>query len=77
MSGLDKIGIWEDNGEIAALATYDTESIESGAYRFPHSKKYAYLLGDMLTYAKEQVDGILETAIRDGDEEFQEAAAKA
>ena len=53
-----------------------TESIESGAYRFPHGKKYAYLLGDMIAYAKEQVDGVLETAIRDGDEEFQEAAAK-
>jgi hypothetical protein len=30
--GLDKIGIWEDNDEIVALATYDTNTNLKGVY---------------------------------------------
>ena len=78
INGLEKIGIWEDSGEIVALATYDTNSNLDGAYWFPYDKKYACLLGDIFAYAKENLamNGVLEIAIRDGDEEFQNTAAK-
>jgi len=78
VNGLSKIGIWQDGDEIVALATYDTNSNLDGAYWFPYNKKYAFLLGDIITYAKERLvaNGVLEIAIRDGDDEFQNVAAK-
>ena len=62
VNGLEKIGIWEDNSEIVALATYDTNSNLDGAYWFPYNKKYAYLLGDIFAYAKENLvmKGVME-----------------
>jgi len=73
--GLEKIGIWEDDGEIVALATFDTRI--DGSCFFPHDKNYPHLLCEMITHAEENLssgDGV-RLMIRDGDEDFQNAAA--
>ena len=43
-NGLNKIAIWEDSGEIVALATYDTDSNLDGAYCFHIIKNIHFCL---------------------------------
>ena len=75
-SGLSKIGIWEDDGDIVALATYDTAM--DGRYFFPYNRKYGGLLKDMIAYSKMSFsnNGKFAILIRDGDEAFQSAASE-
>ena len=73
---IEKIGIWEDRGHIAALATFDTQI--NGKCYFPYKQGYTGLLRDMIMYAKENLageDGV-RVLIRDGDEDFQSAASE-
>ncbi|MCL2461582.1 MAG: GNAT family N-acetyltransferase [Defluviitaleaceae bacterium] len=77
--GLRRIGLWEENGKIAAVATYDTKL--DGKCFFPYKKDYAFLLKEMIAYARENLaennrDGRSRLLIRDGDEAFQAAAAE-
>lgn len=74
-SDLQRIGIWEDNGEIVAFVTYE-QTI--GDAWFCLNPQYSYLKSEMLTYAKENLsrDGQIRALIRDTDSEFQDIAAK-
>jgi len=73
-AGLPKIGIWEDDGKIVALAIYDTKL--AGKCFFPYNKNYCGLIPDMISHASKNLakDGIARLLIRDGDFPFQEAA---
>ncbi|HPL53937.1 MAG TPA: GNAT family N-acetyltransferase [Bacillota bacterium] len=71
---LSKIGIWEDNGKIVALATYE---LELGSAYFCVDKRYNFLKREMLIYAKENLakSGEFKAIINDTDIEFQRIAA--
>ena len=72
---LSKIGLWEDNGMLVAVATYDC--IPGQAFLL-HLPDYEYLKEDMLLYAKDnlQKDGKFQVIIRDGDTATQAIAAR-
>ena len=72
---LDRIGIWEDDGKIVGLATYE-QSI--GYAWFCIDPAYRYLHKEILCYANERLsqDGVVHALIRDTDAEFQDAAAR-
>lgn len=69
-SALSRIGIWEDNGQIVALATY--ESDVGYAYLFV-AKGYDFLKREMLTYARNTLSGEngVRVIIDNTDREFQ------
>ncbi|GHU86407.1 hypothetical protein FACS189473_5630 [Spirochaetia bacterium] len=71
--GLNKIGIWEDNDIIVAIATYDT-SLES-AFLLTF-EDYKYLRKEMLKYSKNNLskNGEFKVLILDGDIEMQNIA---
>lgn len=75
VSQLSRIGTWECNEEIVALATYEQGL---GNAWFCVDKAFSYLIEQMLEYAKAHLsrDGILRVLIRDSDCLFQDAAAK-
>ena len=64
--GLEKIGIWENNGKIIAIAVYETNLGSAFLLAF---KEYEYLKEEMLIYAKENLskDGKFRVLILDGD----------
>ena len=70
---LDRILIWEDSGEIAALATYESEL---GDGFFCVDEKYAYLKPEMLREAQASLhkDGKFRVIINDNDRDFQRIA---
>lgn len=72
-NNLSKIGIWEDNGKIVALCTYEQGL---GYAYFCIDKGYNFLKEEMLLYAKENLskDGVLKALISDNDREFQRIA---
>lgn len=72
---LQKVGLWEDNGELVALATYDTNL--GGAYLLA-LPDYEHLKEEMLLYAQAHLskDGKFRALILDGDVETQNAAAR-
>ncbi len=72
-ASLSRIGIWEDGGRIAAVATY--ESNLGHAY-FLIRKGYESLKKEMLMYAKDNLlsGGKINALIPDGDLDFQRAA---
>lgn len=72
-SALGRIGIWEEDGRIVALATYETSPGE--AYLIA-DHVHATLKPDMLRYAMEHlaVDGKLLAVISDADEPLQRFA---
>ena len=74
-TNLHKIGIWETDGRIAALATYE-QTI--GDAWFCIDPDFAYLKEEMLVYAKENLakEGKIRALIRDTDAEFQCFAAR-
>ena len=74
-NGLQNIGIWEDGGEIVALATYDT--MLDGKCFFPYQKGYERILGDMIEHARKHFakDGTVKLCILDGDDAFQNTAS--
>lgn len=72
-SSLSKIGIWEDNGTIAAVATYEQDL---GYAYFLVDNNYAYLKKEMLAYAEKSLckNGAFKALIPDNDREFQKIA---
>lgn len=71
--GLSRIGLWEEDGRIAAVAAYEQDL---GYAYFFVDKSYGFLKGEMLQYARENLhkDGILKALIPDRDREFQKIA---
>jgi len=73
--GLPHIGLWEENGEIVAAATYDCGL---GKAFLLMSDGYRHLGESLLSYAKDALakDGKCKALILDGDMELQSAAAR-
>jgi GNAT superfamily N-acetyltransferase len=71
---LGKIGVWEENGKIVAIATYDTKL---GSAFLLALKGYENLKEEMFFYAKTNLakDGYFRVLILDGDMEMQNIAA--
>ena len=71
--GLSKIGLWEENGETVAAATYDCSL---GKAYLLALKGYRHLGEEMLLYAKGALakDGKFQVLILDGDMEMQDIA---
>lgn len=72
-SGLDKIGLWEADGEIVAVATYDCSL---GQVWLLALDDFKYLRGEMLVYARQNLtkDDLFKVLIADGDLEMQNIA---
>ena len=73
-SAVERIGLWEDKGEIVGVATFDCRLGQAFCLALP---EYTYLKSEMLQYAsdnlsKEEKFGI---TIADTDLEFQDIAA--
>ena len=71
-----RIGIWEDDGEIVALATFEDKL---GAAYFCVDEAYQFLKPDMLIYVRDHLrdaDGNLKVLINNADREFQLIAAR-
>jgi predicted N-acetyltransferase YhbS len=71
---LSKIGIWEDDGEIVALATYEEKP---GSIYFCIEPEYHSLKEEMLDYAREHLcdeQGKLKVLINNVDSELQKIA---
>ncbi|NLF00251.1 MAG: GNAT family N-acetyltransferase [Anaerolineales bacterium] len=74
-AALGRIGIWEDEGEVVVVATYESRLGEVFFHTHPH---YAYLKPQMLAYAEErlaaeQADGarLLKAYVNDFDAPFE------
>lgn len=74
-TAIPKIGIWEENDRIVALATNDGAL---GSGYFCVRKNYEFLKKDMLSYSKDNLckDGEYKALINDSDSDFQEVAVK-
>jgi GNAT superfamily N-acetyltransferase len=79
-TNLSRIGLWEDEGKLIALATYEDNI---GATYFSLDSAYSYLKAEMLEYAIEYLscaseDGAksLRAVISDDDAEMREIAVK-
>ncbi len=74
-SGLDRIGLWEDGGNVAAMATYDCQL--GGAF-LPVLPEYGFLKEEMFVYAVAALakDGACGVLIADGDLILQSAAMR-
>lgn len=72
-SSISRIGIWENDGEIVGIATYEDKL---GSAYFCLEKDFAFLKKEMLLYAARELsaNGKLRALIPDTDEEFQIAA---
>ena len=70
---LGRIGMWEDDGKLVALATYESTPDEGFLLV---DESYAYLKPEMVAYAKKALglNGKLQILLTDGDYEFQRAA---
>ena len=73
--GLEKIGLWEESGKIAAIATYDCRL--GSAYLLTLGG-FEYLKEEMFLYARGNLakDGMLRVLIAEGDTAAQAAAAR-
>lgn len=73
-SGLPRIGLWEDGGEVVAAATYDCGLGSAYLLVLPG---YENLRAEMLAYAETALakDGSFRVLILDGDGDFQDTAA--
>jgi GNAT superfamily N-acetyltransferase len=73
--GIEKIGIWENNNKIIAIATYDSTL---GSAFLLTLKGYEILKEEMFIFAKENLskDGKFRVLILDGDLEMQNIASK-
>lgn len=75
-ANLSKIGLWQQNAEIVALATYETSL---GSVYFCLDQDYPSLKSEMLSYAQQNLcsqQGELKVLINDTDREFQKIAAE-
>lgn len=72
---LDRIGLWEDDGKLVAIATYECPLGEGFLIV---DEAYSHLKPDMITYAKESLHnhGKLSLLLPDNDYEFQRTAAE-
>jgi len=72
-NNLDKIGIWEDDDEIVAIAIYE---MHLGDGFLITDEKYRFLIPDMIDYAKKSLhdNGKLRILIANGDYEFARSA---
>ena len=72
---LGKIGLWEDNGKLVALATYECPLGEAFLCM---DEAYTILKPQLIAYAKENLhdNGKLTISIPDGDYEFMREAMK-
>lgn len=73
-AAVGKIGIWEDDGQIVGVATFDCQLGNAFCLTLP---EYAFLKKEMLLYAKYNLskDGKFGIVIADGDKKFQDIAA--
>jgi len=71
---LDRIGLWEEDGKLVALATYEGAL---GEVFLIVDENYGFLKPELIEYAQKalHVNGKLRILIRDGDQEFVRAAA--
>lgn len=74
-SGLERIGLWEEGGELVGLATYDCNLGQ--CYLMTHAGS-THLKEAMLLYAKENLraEGLFRVVVQDGDLHMQTIAAK-
>lgn len=75
-TNLSKIGVWEDAGQIVAVATYEDKL---GSIYFCVDAAYDFLKPEMLLYAKDNLcdaDGKFRVLINNTDREFQKAASQ-
>jgi GNAT superfamily N-acetyltransferase len=74
-ASVGKIGLWEDTGQIVAVATHDTVLGQGFCLTLP---EYDFLKKDMLLYAEEHLskDGKFGITIADKDTKFQDIAAE-
>ena len=72
---LGKIGLWEDEGELVAIATYECPL---GEGFLCVDEDYAYLKPELIAYAKDNLhaNGKLTLSLPDGDYDFMRAAMK-
>lgn len=72
-NNLGRIGLWEDDGKLVAIATYECPIGEGFLIV---DEDYAQLKPDMVDYAKKflQDNGKIQLLLPDGDQEFQRAA---
>ena len=76
ISNLSKIGIWETNGKIVAIATYEQGL---GSAYFCIDRQYDFLKSEMLLYTKDNMfnaEGELKVLINNTNREFQQIASK-
>ncbi len=73
-SAVGRIGVWEDDGEVVGVATFDTRLGDSYCMVLP---EYAYLKREMLAYARDNLkgNGNSSVVISDQDLYFQNIAA--
>lgn len=71
----NKIGLWEDEGKIVALATFE---LTFGEIFVCVDREYDYLKKDIISYAIQNLskEGSLKIIISDGDKYFQNLALK-
>lgn len=74
-SAVGRIGLWEDDGEIVGVATYDCRLGTGFCLTFP---QFAFLKKEMLKYAEDNLskEGKFSVVISDQDHIFQDIAAK-
>ena len=74
-SGLSKIGLWEAEGKVVGLATYDCRL---GTAFLLTLNGYGHLKSEMILYAKDNLskDKKINLVINDGDFEYQDIACK-
>lgn len=76
VQGLTRIGIWEEEGRIIGVVSYDT--VLDGCCFFSLKDGYDNLCEEMIDYAQMHLtgpDGVM-LAVRDNDRRFQDAALK-
>jgi GNAT superfamily N-acetyltransferase len=73
-SAVGKIGIWEDDGQIVGVATFDCQLGKTFCLTLP---EYALFKKELLTYAEDNLskDGKFGVVISDNDLKFQDIAA--
>lgn len=74
-SAVGRIGLWEDEGEVVGIATFDCQLGTAFCLTLP---EYTYLKKEILLYAKDNLskDGKFGVIIRDTDLEFQDIASE-
>lgn len=72
-TAVGKIGLWEDQGQIVGVATFDCQLGQAFCLTMP---EYVFLKKEMLLYAKDNLckDGQFGVTIADTDVEFQDIA---